>query len=299
MKKITQKQNKLNSKTILASVVFLISALFLAQAQDSLEIEVLPGDPGSFIPTGGVHTMTSAETPSPGGGTFTVSYDVHIPDGDTFYIGGSAPRQWGLSHSRFFDAAGTGDATDICDNIVVTIVDDNGGALTTGAFSKLKFTKASLGGATANNDAGYFTYKGVEDQKFEFTQQPTSPSDFIFTRNNVASFNVGTSNNGVTTNNKWGIASVTISVTVNTTTASTQEFSGLLESRYKLYPNPASDDVTVESEAGATITIYSITGRSVLEISNATEVQQINIGSLDRGIYLVSVNDAVSKLVIE
>jgi hypothetical protein len=297
MKKITKKQNKLNAKTILALGVFLTSALFVSQAQTTtVEIDVFPVATPAFVPVGGVHTMRSTEIEHPEGGTFNVSYDIQIADGAFLYQGGNEPLQWGLSSARFFIGA-NGDATEDVKNIVVTVVDDHNGALTSGNFSNLKFIGASLGDAINNNDAGYFTYNGDEANKFTFGKQASEPIDFPFESDaDVTSFNVGVNN--AKTSNKWGIASVKISVTYDTT-LSTQDFNNFLESGYKLYPNPASNNITVESEAGATITIYSITGASVLEISNATEVQQINTSSLAKGVYLVRVNDVVSKLIIE
>ena len=304
MKKITSKQNRLNAKTVLALGVFLISALFVSQAQtQTVEIDVLPPDLSTLTPDpGDPVTMTSAEIDHPGGGSFKISYDVHLADGETMYVGstGADPRRWGLSGGRFF-IGDPGDKTENINNIQVTIIDDINGTLVGSDFTNLKFVGATVGQVSNAVDTGYFTYNGDEVNTDDFTKN-SALSPFLFP-SDVTSFNVGTTDinsfNNELGGNKWGVRSVKISVTYNLWTAGTQNFSDLQESGYKLYPNPASNNITVESEAGATITISSIVGASVLEISNATEVQQINTSSLAKGVYLVRVNNAVSKLIIE
>ena len=312
MKKITSKQNRLNAKTVLALGVFLISALFVSQAQtETIEIDVFPPSVNLITPANGVPvTMTSAVMDHPDGGTYTVSFDVHIADGATFYAAGqsvddapTSPRYWGLTANKWFDGSNQ-DKTENIDNIQVTIINDLG-TLVGSDFTDTKFVSANIGQGDQVNDSGYFLYNGAtaNADKDTWARHP-SLTDFVFGNAGVAvtSFNVGT-NSGLPNNelggNKWGVRSVKISVTYNVSTAGTQNFSDLLESGYKLYPNPASNNITVESEAGATITISSIVGASVLEISNATEVQQINTSSLAKGVYLVRVNNAVSKLIIE
>jgi Secretion system C-terminal sorting domain len=70
---------------------------------------------------------------------------------------------------------------------------------------------------------------------------------------------------------------------------------------FSLYPNPASDNVTIKMENEAkSIEIYSLQGQKVLTSSN----KNVNVSSLSKGIYMVRVEDennniATQKLLVE
>lgn len=71
-----------------------------------------------------------------------------------------------------------------------------------------------------------------------------------------------------------------------------------------LYPNPASDKVTVNVPMGAeVITITNTLGQTVAELSVSTETTIINIENYEAGVYFVKIvnntNSAVLRLVIE
>lgn len=75
-----------------------------------------------------------------------------------------------------------------------------------------------------------------------------------------------------------------------------------LSASFKLYPNPASTEITITSQHNgeADVKIYDMTGRCVKEvyisnINNAT----INISDIEKGIYFINVNGKVEKLVVE
>jgi hypothetical protein len=62
-----------------------------------------------------------------------------------------------------------------------------------------------------------------------------------------------------------------------------------------VYPNPATDRLYVVNAAGNTdITIYSISGSVVLH-TVVGEGGSINIGSLQKGMYLIKMNNTVIK----
>ena len=68
---------------------------------------------------------------------------------------------------------------------------------------------------------------------------------------------------------------------------------------FSIYPNPATDNVVVNAEAGASVAIYSLTGGIVASgVSNKT----INVSELSAGIYQVVVTmggvQSTQKLVI-
>jgi len=57
-----------------------------------------------------------------------------------------------------------------------------------------------------------------------------------------------------------------------------------------LYPNPANDYITLESDTPIqSVRIYDITGKSVLSLNKAHNLEMISISSLNKGIYLVNV----------
>ncbi|MFA6401876.1 MAG: T9SS type A sorting domain-containing protein [Salinivirgaceae bacterium] len=65
-----------------------------------------------------------------------------------------------------------------------------------------------------------------------------------------------------------------------------------------IYPNPASEKVTIENAENATVTIYNIIGKEVFRsISNSPEYT-VNLNQLSKGTYLVSIqkgNQQVTK----
>lgn len=60
----------------------------------------------------------------------------------------------------------------------------------------------------------------------------------------------------------------------------------------KIYPNPASDKITIELESGQNIQSLNITnilGQNIMEIINSQASQVINIASLQQGIYFLNI----------
>ena len=56
-----------------------------------------------------------------------------------------------------------------------------------------------------------------------------------------------------------------------------------------LWPNPAGDNFTVGGANGNDIIMYDVTGRQVYRASISSNKQEINIGFLQSGIYVVHV----------
>lgn len=297
MKKITQIISEMNAKISLASLLFFAFALQASHAQTTtIELDIPPSGGNGVV--GVIRTMASAETAHPAGGTFTVSFDVDPGPERRVSQGGDVIAVWAAgTKSRYFFGTNN-DVTSNVSNLQVNIIDDNGGTLKTSDFSNLKFVAASIGNAKHADDAGAFTFNG-EATQFPFagtTEHEEDPVAFPFpSSKTITSFNVGVTSDASL--NKWGIAGMTVSVTYNDV-LSTKDLK-FEDAGYKLYPNPATNSISVESEAGATITIYSITGATILQLNNAAAVQQIDTNTLARGVYLVRVNDVVSKLIIE
>lgn len=86
----------------------------------------------------------------------------------------------------------------------------------------------------------------------------------------------------------------------NDPTAST-ESNNLL--KFSVYPNPAKDFITVNSENNNTIKIISSLGLEVKTIKNASKSQVISIANLSSGLYFITVSSdngsGIKKLIIQ
>ncbi|EDM44108.1 extracellular nuclease [unidentified eubacterium SCB49] len=97
----------------------------------------------------------------------------------------------------------------------------------------------------------------------------------------------------LTAEDQYGnIADCNFNVTVDTTLG-IQDNS--LESIINIYPNPASQEVTIEKSKAILLdkmTIYDATGRviSTLDLKNMSQEKSIDISHLDSGLYLIEIN---------
>ena len=73
-----------------------------------------------------------------------------------------------------------------------------------------------------------------------------------------------------------------------------------------MYPNPTTTQLNIDLKnvtANASLAIYNTLGQSVLNVSNLTETNSINVSTLTSGVYFVTVTNgkqkATQKLVIE
>lgn len=78
-----------------------------------------------------------------------------------------------------------------------------------------------------------------------------------------------------------------------------------LNNSFKMYPNPASQQVTLTASNGVlnTVAVYDVTGKVVIAQNVNAITTQINVASLPKGIYMVEVKSTegveVEKLIIE
>lgn len=71
---------------------------------------------------------------------------------------------------------------------------------------------------------------------------------------------------------------------------STNQFSS--ENKFKLYPNPSTGIVKIHTDSPVDVQVMDITGKVVLTMNQVTNESQINLSSLDKGVYLAKVRDA-------
>lgn len=99
----------------------------------------------------------------------------------------------------------------------------------------------------------------------------------------------GTNNNGCT-----GTASITIQVNLCT---------GLAENKqaiFHVFPNPARDFISIESDAGIKhITVSDVSGRKLFGISTEEMKIQIPLQNYSAGMYYISINNKVFKVIKE
>jgi len=60
----------------------------------------------------------------------------------------------------------------------------------------------------------------------------------------------------------------------------------------KLYPNPAASQLYIENNAGASVTIYDISGKVVQSVTNAAKNARIDVSGLKPGSYVVKVKES-------
>jgi hypothetical protein len=68
--------------------------------------------------------------------------------------------------------------------------------------------------------------------------------------------------------------------------------------RIKVYPNPAYSNVYICSEAGSVIEIYTISGKRIKQFISESDIETIDINSYKSGIYLIRINNVVTKLIV-
>jgi hypothetical protein len=72
----------------------------------------------------------------------------------------------------------------------------------------------------------------------------------------------------------------------------------LVKTHFSIYPNPASSTINIVSEAEGTAKIYDMTSRCVKEVQ-IDGTTTVNIEDLNQGVYFISVNENVKKLVVK
>jgi hypothetical protein len=69
-------------------------------------------------------------------------------------------------------------------------------------------------------------------------------------------------------------------------------------SAFIIYPNPATQGVTLTYEGAKTVTVFSLTGQQIYQ-GHGREQYQINTATWSNGIYLVKCGNSIGKLVIQ
>ena len=68
--------------------------------------------------------------------------------------------------------------------------------------------------------------------------------------------------------------------------------------QFKIYPNPAKDVISFQSELPLeSVEIFSLTGSKVLSQSN--NVRQVEVGNLAKGIYMLKASAVDGKVAIQ
>ncbi len=64
---------------------------------------------------------------------------------------------------------------------------------------------------------------------------------------------------------------------------------------FSIYPNPASQQLTITAEANTSAVIYDATGRKVMEMNVVKGENNVNVQNLENGVYFIMMDNAVSK----
>lgn len=64
-----------------------------------------------------------------------------------------------------------------------------------------------------------------------------------------------------------------------------------------IYPNPASDYISIEGEDIQDVTIYDISGRTLMTVEFRNNVQNINISDLNSGVYFLNIRTQEGSMI--
>ena len=84
---------------------------------------------------------------------------------------------------------------------------------------------------------------------------------------------------------------------VSTTVTFTVSITENNEVAFMMYPNPAKDYLTIESANAAVVKIYSVSGQMLSEQNINEGTTTIDLSNLNAGIYFISVNETVVRLI--
>tara|TARA_B110000090_G_C13298887_1_gene414961 strand:+ start:64 stop:648 length:585 start_codon:yes stop_codon:yes gene_type:complete len=128
---------------------------------------------------------------------------------------------------------------------------------------------------TANHNGGFYVGVGA----------PTLSSKFTID-------NEGVYYNLCFPHAAMGMKSIII---VEGTTTSVNELNS--EQKIQVYPNPASNSITVENTS--TVKIYNMMGQVLFAKSNLTSLEKIDISFLPKGIYNVVLEGRIQRLIVQ
>ena len=103
---------------------------------------------------------------------------------------------------------------------------------------------------------------------------------------------------GITTNPR--IITVTQDTSLIAFFVSNQDIDVAESTTIKLYPNPASEAITIEGIDNETdIFVINAIGRTIRRLEKVSSTLTISVTDLPKGIYFVRVGTAVKKLIVE
>ena len=97
---------------------------------------------------------------------------------------------------------------------------------------------------------------------------------------------------GKNVNGEWGEIT---KVEFKTTLEGTME---IVENNFNIYPNPATTAIIIESAEEGMARIFDMTGRCVKEV-NVVDNTTVNIEDLNKGVYIININNKVEKLLVK
>ncbi len=75
-----------------------------------------------------------------------------------------------------------------------------------------------------------------------------------------------------------------------------------MESSINIYPNPASDYITIDTEIKVEVSIFSMTGQAIIPPSNYFPGQEISLSGIPNGTYVLTIarryDVVVKKLIV-
>ena len=141
--------------------------------------------------------------------------------------------------------------------------------------------------STTNNDPASFTTTllSINAEKAEWTNHVVDLSSYhgqvvyiAFVQNSDDQNMILVDNIKILGNAEIGIEQITINPNV------------------RIYPNPATDIVTIEGAQGANVKIYDITGKTLITTTIQDNHETINISKLSSGVYFIDFQDNVSRI---
>ena len=97
---------------------------------------------------------------------------------------------------------------------------------------------------------------------------------------------------GKNVNGEWGEIT---KIEFKTTLEGTIE---IVENNFNIYPNPATTSIIIEGAEEGMARIFDMTGRCVKEV-NVVDNTTVNIEDLNKGVYIININNKVEKLVVK
>jgi hypothetical protein len=201
-----------------------------------------------------------------------VNQNITLCAGDSISVGNSVYYTAGTYADTIADING-------CDSIINTVVNIN--------TVDVSVTVTGFGGTLMSNASGPNTswlWLNCEDNTaiISATMQSYSP-------NANGQFAVIVTQNGCT--------DTSTCFNVNTVGIDEQN-----QNSFGMYPNPAADNITIESNIGSAIVIFDAIGNQVFAANATNTKTEIELSNLANGIYFVKVisnnNEATQKLII-